>query len=215
MLFRSDKQYDDLIIKYGAESNGLENVFYHIFKNLNVFLEPSESFDKFIESSFDFEDFSMVEYYTILPTDVSNHFCPYIHISNNKESKLVHYTVEKNGELIIDRWLGIEGKYRFWDLVKYTLNDTFVVTFDVKDSKSQDDVVKHVFNIDKNYFENIIQGNGKFTWKGPLERYHHDHKIKLLHLVTEPETNEKEKRSIENLKSFCRSEEHTSELQSH
>ena len=72
---------------------------------------------------FQFEDFSMVEYYTILPTDVSNHFCPYIHISNNKESKLVHYTVEKNGELIIDRWLGIEGKYRFWDLVKYTLND--------------------------------------------------------------------------------------------
>jgi GR25 family glycosyltransferase involved in LPS biosynthesis len=43
-----------------------------------------------------------------------------------------------------------------------------------------------------------------FTWKGDLEQYHNNHKIILHHLVTEPKTNEKEKRSIENLKAFCK-----------
>ena len=31
------------------------------------------------------------------PTDVDNHFCPWVTISNSKESKLIHYTVIKNG----------------------------------------------------------------------------------------------------------------------
>lgn len=204
---KNEQDYTQCMLDCGSESNGIENMYYHLWKNYpNNYVESKEKFTKNIEKYFQFEDFSMVEYYTILPTNVSNHFCPHITISNNRESKLIHYTVEKNGKIIIDRNLHIEGKYRFWDLVKYTLKDKFVVTFDVKDLASKKDVVKHVFNLDEDYFKNTIQGNGYFTWKGPLEEYHKNHKIKLLHLVTEPETNEKEQRSIENLKSFC---EHT------
>ena len=204
---KNEQDYTQCMLDCGSESNGIENMYYHLWKDYpNNYIESKEKFTENIENYFHFEDFSMVEYYTILPTNVSNHFCPWITISNNRESKLIHYTVERNGELIIDRNLHIDGKCRFWDLVKYTLDDNFIVTFDVKDLASGNDVVKHVFNLDRNYFENTIKGNGYFTWKGPLGEYHKKHNIKLLHLVTEPETNEKEKRSVENLKSFC---EHT------
>ena len=204
---KNEQDYTQCMIDCGSESNGIENMYYHLWKDYpNNYVETKEQFTKNIEEYFHFEDFSMVEYYTILPTSISNHFCPWITISNNTESKLIHYTVVKNGELIIDRQLLANGKYHFWDLVKYTLKDEFIVTFDVKDSISGQDVVKHVFNLDKDYFENTLKNNGKFTWNLPADEYYKNHKIKLLHLVTEPETNEKEQRSIENLKSFC---EHT------
>jgi glycosyltransferase involved in cell wall biosynthesis len=204
---KNEQEYTQCMIDCGSESNGIENMYYHLWKNYpNNYVETKEQFTKNIEEYFHFEDFSMVEYYTVLHTNISNHFCPWITISNNTESKLIHYTVIKNGELIIDRQLFANGKYHFWDLIKYTLNDKFTVTFDVKDSISGQDVVKHVFNLDKDYFENTLQNNGKFTWNLPADEYYKKHNIKLLHLVTEPETNEKEQRSIENLKSFC---EHT------
>ena len=201
-LIENDKQYDELMVKYGAESNGLENIFYHLFKNSNAFLEPVESFDKYIESSFNFEDFSMVEYYTVLPTNLPNYFCPWIQISNNKESKTIIYTVEKNGIEIINRDLFISSKYQFWDMVKYNINDNFVVKFDIFDSITNNHINTYKFELNKDYFENKIKNNGLFTWKGDLH-YLNDPKVKIMHLVTEPETNSKEIRSIENIKKFC------------
>jgi GR25 family glycosyltransferase involved in LPS biosynthesis len=201
-LIENDKQYDELMVKYGAESNGLENIFYHLFKNSNAFLEPVESFDKYIESSFNFEDFSMVEYYTVLPTNLPNYFCPWIQISNNKESKTIIYTVEKNGIEIINRDLFISSKYQFWDMVKYNINDNFVVKFDIFDSITNNHINTYKFELNKDYFENKIKNNGTFTWKGDLH-YLNNPKIKLMHLVTEPNTNSKEIRSIENITDFC------------
>ena len=201
-LIENDKQYDELMVKYGAESNGLENIFYHLFKNSNAFLEPVESFDKYIESSFNFEDFSMVEYYTVLPTNLPNYFCPWIQISNNKESKTIIYTVEKNGIEIINRDLFISSKYQFWDMVKYNINDNFVVKFDIFDSITNNHINTYKFELNKDYFENKIKNNGSFTWKGDLH-YLSNPKIKLMHLVTEPNTNSKEIRSIKNITDFC------------
>ena len=46
----------------------------------NNHIEPKELFESDAEKYFEFEDYSMVEYYTILPTDVDNHFCPWVTI---------------------------------------------------------------------------------------------------------------------------------------
>jgi hypothetical protein len=135
---------------------------------------------KGIKKYFHFEDFSMVEYYTILPTNVPNYFCPWVTISNNTESKLIYYTVIRNGELIIDRQLLAEGKYEFWDMVYYDMDDNIIVTFDVKDSINGDDVIKHTFNLNRDYFENKITNNGSFTWKSSLQPYTKNNKIKLI-----------------------------------
>ena len=201
-LLENDKQYDNLMVKYGAESNGLENIFYHIFKDTNVYLESKEQFDSKVESSFDFEDFSMVEYYTILPTNLPNHFCPWIQISNNKEIKTIIYTVKKNGEEIINRDLFVNGKFQFWDMIKYNTNDNFIVQFDIFDSVTKNHVNTYKFDLNKDYFENKIKNNGTFTWKGDLH-YLNNPKIKLMHLVTDPYNDPKEIRSIKNITDFC------------
>ena len=200
----SAKEYDNLMFTCGSESNGIENMYYHLFKDYpDNHIEPREKFESDAEKYFDFEDYSMVEYYTILPTNVPGRFCPWITISNAKESKLIHYTVERNGELIIDRDLEVTGKYYFWDMVPYSLEDNTKVTFHITDLNTGEFIKEHTFNLNKDYFLNKMPNNGNFNWKGDTAQYVQKPKVKLMHLVTEPETNEKEMRSVENIREFC------------
>ena len=202
-FIETEDQYNNLMSEYGSESNGIENLYYNIFKNnKSNYIESREKFDSDAEKYFDFEDYSMVEYYTILPTSVPNKFCPWVTISNNNESKLIHYTVKRNGYLIIDRKLEVKGKFTFWDLVPYSLNDNTVVNFHITDLTTGDFIKEHTFNLNKEYFLNKMPNNGSFEWKGEMG-VGHNKKIKLLHLVTNPLTDIKEQRSIENLKLFC------------
>jgi len=201
-FIETEDQYNNLMVEHGAESNGIENLYYHIFKNnKNNYIELKEKFEEDAKKYFEFEDFSMVEYYTILPSNIPNYFCPWVTISNAKESKIIHYTVVKNGELIIDRKLKVQGKYSFWDLVKYNLSDNIEVKFSISDLKSGNHIVTHEFNLNENYFLNIMPNNGNFEWKGDMSNY--TPKVKLMHLVTEPSTNKKEIKSIKNIKDFC------------
>jgi len=171
-FIETEDQYNDLMGKHGAESNGIENLYYHIFKNnKGNYIEPREKFESDAEKYFEFEDYSMVEYYTILPTDVINHFCPWITISNAKESKLIQYTVIKNNKLIINRELEVKEKYSFWDLIKYNLEDKFEVKFKVNDLESGEHIITHTFNLDKDYFLNVMPNNGSFKWKGDRSKY--------------------------------------------
>ena len=66
-----------------------------------------------------------------------------------------------------------------------------------------DFIKEHVFNLDKDYFLNKMPNNGTFNWKGDIKEYARKPKIKLMHLVTEPDTNEKEINSIESVREFC------------
>ena len=201
---QSAQAYDELMVTCGSESNGIENMYYHLFKDYpNNYIESREKFEKDAEKYFDFEDYSMVEYYTILPTNVPGRFCPWITISNAKESKLIHYTVERNGEIIIDRNLEITGKYYFWDMVPYSLDDNTTVTFNITDLNTGDFIKEHTFNLDKDYFLNKMPNNGTFEWKEDIKQFSIKPKIKLMHLVTEPDTNKKEIQSVENIKEFC------------
>lgn len=198
-FIEAEDQYNNLMNEHGSESNGIENLYYHIFKNnKGNYIEPRDKFEADAEEYFEFEDYSMVEYYTILPTDVSNHFCPWITISNAKESKLINYTVTKNNKLIIDRKLEVRGKYQFWDLVKYDLADKFKVKFEVNDLNTGNHIVTHEFDLDKNYFKNIMLKNGMFKWKGDRKNYESTPKIKIIHLLTQP-NEEREIRSIESI----------------
>lgn len=194
------KQYDELMHKYGSESNGLENIFYHIFKNeKNIILENEKEWEEKIENTFIHEDFSRCEYFTILPSNLPNYFSPLVQITNKTETKLIKYTVEKNGEEIINRSLNVEGKFVFWDLIKYKLSDKFVINFDIFDSKNKSFIENYTFNLDKDYFENKINNNGKFEWTGDKQQYlTPPYKIKIQHLLSNPE-DEREKRSIDSI----------------
>ena len=196
--------YNLLMDKHGSESNGLENIIHHLFKNENnIYRESKEDFDLHILNNFKHSDFSRCEYFTILPTDVKNYFAPFVSISNSQESKIIYYTVEKNGIEIINRSLNVLGSFSFWDLVHHNINDEFVVSFQINDLESGNSLMNYTFNLDQNYFNNTITKNGHFKWTGGEEENYPISKIKLIHLVTEPETNDKEIKSIKNLKEFC------------
>ena len=187
-------EYDQLMEVYGSESNGLENLFQNIFKNeVSIYREEESIFESKTKKMFDHRDFSRVEYFTILSTNVPNHFAPYFYISNSKDSRTIYYKVYKDNELIIERILNIDQKYSFWDLIRF--DGEYKVQFEIQDEYNLE---TKTFKINQEYFDNLPQ-NGIFEWKGEIPKP----KIKLLHLVTEPESNDKEKRSIGNLKSYC------------
>ena len=188
------KEYDQLMETYGAESNGLENLFHHIFKDGgSIYREEESVFESKTKEIFDHRDFSRVEYFTILSTNVPNHFAPYFYISNSKDSRTIYYKVYKNSELIIERTLNVDQKYSFWDLLRF--DGEYEVQFEIQDEYTSE---TKTFKIDQDYFDKLPQ-NGTFRWKGEMPKT----KIKLMHLVTDPYNNPKEVKSVENIKEFC------------
>ena len=192
--------YDNLKTKYNSDSNSLENVVYYILNDLNVYKDPN--FDELSSQSFDHRDYSRVEYFTILPSNLNNYFSPIVKINNSNDSRIIDYKVYKNSKLVINRNFKVEDKFTFWDLIKFESENIFSIVFDISDINGNHLDTKQ-FVVDNYYFENEIHNNGTFTWKGDITQYDYRPKIKLMHLVTEPNTNEKEIRSIKSVKDFC------------
>ena len=199
-LVNNALEYDDLRVKFNSNSNSLENLFYFIFNNSSTYKE--QNFEELSLQSFDHRDYSRVEYFTILPSNMPNYFSPIVKINNSNDSRIIDYKVYKNNKLIIDRDFKIEDKFTFWDLIKFEKGDVFNIVFDAFDTSSKHLDTKQ-FIVDDNYFNNTIHNNGSFTWKGDITPYDYKPKVKLMHLVTEPDTNEKEIHSVKNIKDFC------------
>lgn len=196
------QEYDDLMTLWGSESNGLENLMYHGFKNTpNVYWESQEIFQENCKKTFEHRDYSRVEYFTILPSDIPNHFTPFVQISNSNDSRFLTYSLEKNGEVINTSEFEITSKFHVYDIVKYNKNDVFKITWKVFDLISRVLLDTKTIIVDEDYRTNTLPDNGLFEWRGDKSRF--TPKIKLMHLVTEPDTNEKEIRSVENVKDFC------------
>ena len=184
------EEYEHLHFQLGSESNGLENMWYHIFKRSTdqIYFEDIEIFNQKSLETFNHHDFSQVEYFTILPTNIPNTFAPYIRISNSKESRLIQITVrdkDKN-EVFFDE-LNVESKIDYYKVLPY--EDGMEVEFKISNYHK-------ILKISTIQVKNL-------EFNGNLEIKNLNTKIKLMHLVTEPKTNSKEIRSIENIKDFC------------
>lgn len=201
---KNAQDYDKLMDLWGAESNGLENLLYHKFKNkTNIYFESKGEFDINCDLTFIHKDYSRVEYFTVLPCNFSNHFASFIQISNNNDSRLIKYNLRKNGDLIKYEKHKITGKYTFADIIKYSLEDNFEIVWDVFDLDTNVFIESHKITIDKTYIENNLNKNGLLEWFGDTSCFYNKPKIKLIHLVTEPEINEKEIESVMSLRVFC------------
>ncbi len=198
------EQYDKLMHDWGSESNGLENLMYHGFKNdLNIHWESKEKFQEECTKTFIHRDYSRVEYFSVLPSNIPNHFVPYVQISNNNDSRLLKYTLEKNGKIINQSEYEVTSKFHTYDIVKFTEGDIFKVIWDTYDLVTNSILNSKVVEINDDYINNQIDKNGLFEWFGDQTEFISKLKIKLMHLVTEPDTNKKEIRSVENIKEFC------------
>jgi GR25 family glycosyltransferase involved in LPS biosynthesis len=78
-----------------------------------------------------------------------------------------------------------------------------MVKWDLYDLDTREFLETKEIHLSKDYFENKINQNGLFEWYGDRSKFESKSKIKLMHLVTEPDTNEKEIRSIESVREFC------------
>ena len=189
---------------WGSESNGLENLMYHGFKNdLNIHWESKEKFQEECTKTFIHRDYSRVEYFSVLPSNIPSHFVPYVQISNNNDSRLLKYTLEKNGKIINQSEYEVTSKFHTYDIVKFTEGDTFKVIWDTYDLVTNSILNSKVVEINDDYISNQIDKNGLFEWFGDQTKFISNPKIKLMHLVTEPDVNKKEIRSVENIKEFC------------
>jgi len=112
--------YELLRNEWGSESNGYENMMYHAFKNLsNIYYESEDKFNELISTSFIHEDFSRVEYYTVLPTNKENMIAPFIRISNAKESKTIEISSYINGEETHIDVIEVNQKIDYYKLIPY------------------------------------------------------------------------------------------------
>jgi len=199
-------QYDDLMSLWGAESNGLENLMYHGFKNIsNIHWEPKEVFETECSKTFTHKDYSRVEYFTVLPTNIPNYFAPFVQISNSNDSRLIKYTLEKNGQVVKQEDYKVVSKFSGKDLVPYSSSDIFKVKWDIYDLDTNAYLETKEIVVDSQYRNNNFSLNGMFEWYGesPQPISLDKLKIKAMHLVTEPDINPKEIRSIESIKDFC------------
>ena len=125
------EDYELLRNQWGSESNGYENMMYHAFKNVpNIYYEDDITFNKLVTDSFIHEDFSRVEYYTILPTNIKDKIAPYIRISNAKESKTIQILLlENNKETLLDS-IEISQKQDYYKLIPHIKgsNIKFIIT---------------------------------------------------------------------------------------
>jgi hypothetical protein len=201
-VINTAEEYSALQYQWGSETNSLENLMYNGVKTLsNIHFENFEVFRNKLNKYFTHKDFSRVEYFTVLPVqDYPELFCPYIQISNSKDSRLLKLRVTKNKETILNKVIEVTNKtyeYVTIDCSNFTEQDVFVVTLENYDLISSKYFDTKTITIDYNYYKNTLPENGWIKLKN------YKPKIKLMHLVTEPEINPKEIRSVENVKDFC------------
>jgi len=203
-LITDSKQYDDLQHKWGSETNSLENLMYNGVKNLpKVHYENTEIFREKLNRDITHKDFSRVEYFTALPVEEHPEiFCPYIQVLNSKDSRLFKLSVFKNSNLVNTQDLEIIDKTFYYlpiNCESFNKNDLYEVKLEIFDLNTNKFIESKQINIDYNYYNDILPQNGFIKIKNLVT----SKKIKLMHLVTEPETNPKEIRSVNNIKDFC------------
>jgi len=192
------QQYDDLMSKWGSESNGLENLMYHGFKNdPNIHWEDRDKFQEECAKTFYHKDYSRVEYFTVLPVaNIPNHFAPFVQISNNNDSRFIKYTLTKDNTVINEAEFEVRSKFYVYDLVQFNFGSIYNVKWDLYDLDTKEFIETKEIIIDDNYYNNELEKNGKFEYKKEFNIL--SPKIKIVHLLTQPEE-EREQRSIESI----------------
>jgi len=202
----SAKDYEDLRLKWGSYSNGYENMSFFALKDKldEIELVDEDTFNKEISLNLEHRDFSMVEYFTVLPTNIPNTMSVYLQVSNSIDSRIINIRIIKESKgvetLISNEDVTVNGKTAWYNKIKYVIGneDIYRVKYTALDKDTNKEIVRKEIIIDDQYILKTLPDNGMLTYK-MLE----DPKIRIVHLVTEPDTNEKEIISTDSLKDFA------------
>jgi hypothetical protein len=152
-IFSAD-DYENLWKKWGSESNGYENMMYHAFKDKHG-IHYDHEFEQHVLDTFHHEDFSRVEYFTILPTNKPETIAPYIKISNAKESKTIKLSILDDSLEIQFDTLQVDNKLEYFKLIPYIQGQR--IKFEIIDSSGVTET--KILTLDN------LEQNGLITYK--------------------------------------------------
>jgi len=205
------KDYEDLRQKWGSYSNGYENMMFFAFKDklVDIELVNEETFKEEIADNFNHMDYSMVEYFTVLPTNIPNTFATYLQVSNLVDSRIVNIKVSDGKNLISEEDITVTGKGVWYNLINYNTNGTYHVEYTSYDKETKRFISSKNITINNDYISKTLIDNGLFTYKGDINELNilngknEEPRIRIVHLVTEPDINPKELTSTKSLKDFA------------
>jgi hypothetical protein len=165
-LVQTSKEYDDLMIKWGSESNGLENLTYHTFNQDKdkIYWEDKLNFTKLIDENFEHKDYSRVEYFSVLPVkDHPEQFAVFLSIANSTDNRDIEIAVYEDDKMLFDETVKVTHKLSWFRQVTFNLEKTYKIYYMAFDRYNQALVEEKKIIVDKEYFENQLSKNGVLT----------------------------------------------------
>ena len=165
-LVQTSKEYDDLMIKWGSESNGLENLTYHTFNQDKdkIYWEDKLNFTKLIDENFEHKDYSRVEYFSVLPVkDHPEQFAVFLSIANSTDNRDIEIAVYEDDKMLFDETVKVTHRLSWFRQVTFDPKKTYKVYYMAFDRYNQALVEEKKIIIDKEYFENQLSKNGVLT----------------------------------------------------
>jgi hypothetical protein len=167
-LIKTAKEYDDLMVKWGSESNGLENLTYHTFNQDKdkIYWEDKSNFTKLIDENFEHKDYSRVEYFSVLPVkDHPEQFAVFLSVANLIDSRDIDITVYEDDQMLFDETVKVVNKVSWFRQVFFDPEKTYKIYYTAYDRYDQSTVESKKIIIDKEYFEINLPKNGFLTLK--------------------------------------------------
>lgn len=159
-------EYDNLKNKVGSFSNGYENIFHFALKPFRnqIHIETSENWDKLIADNFKHNNFSRVEYTTVLQSNVENHFAVYYQNSNESDNRTLIISGEEEGVETFSEKIDITYKFAWYRLYQFMGKE---VTFRFKfyDAFDNKFLNEKVIVVNQDYLDNKIYLNGNLEKK--------------------------------------------------
>jgi hypothetical protein len=165
-LVQTSKEYDDLMVKWDSESNGLENLTYHTFNQDKdkIYWEDKLNFTKLIDENFEHKDYSRVEYFSVLPVkDHPEQFAVFLSIANSTDNRDIEIAVYEDDNMLFDETVKVTHKLSWFRQVTFNPEKTYKIYYSAFDRYNQALVEEKKIIIDKEYFENQLSKNGVLT----------------------------------------------------
>lgn len=162
----SSEEYDNLMVKWDSESNGLENLTYHTFNQNKdqVYWEDEPNFTKLIDKNFKHQDFSRVEYFSIVQVkDYPEQFAVFLNVSNSVDNRDIKITVYEDNEMLFDELVEVTHKIAWFRQVQFDANKIYTVHYNSYDKHDQTLVKTKKIIVDTQYIKYQLPKNGFLT----------------------------------------------------
>ena len=160
-LIFTAEEYNNLKNKVGSKSNGYENIFHFAlqpFRN-QIHIETSENWDKLVKDNFQHNNFSRIEYITVLPSNVENNFAIYYQNSNIQDSRTLIVSGEEEGNEIFSETINITSKFAWYRLHQYPKNE-LTIKFKFYDAFDNKFLNEKTIIVNQDYIDDKLSLNG-------------------------------------------------------